>query len=201
MKSAEELLSLIQSRRTCYQFEDKKLSPVKDQDLWQCLQAAIWAPNHKLTEPWRFWVLSDQQQSQLAQIYAELRANQRAEPETENYQMIYRQAIEKFCTFPKIILVGQLLADNKVTRKEDYAACACAIQNFQLMAWQQQIGVQWSTGPILKDKRTYQQIEANPAQIELVGALYMGNLKGDCSTQNGKRKPLEEVVFGMNKPQ
>jgi len=198
MTDAEQLLQLIQSRRTCYQFSDKSTSPVSHDDLRHCLTAAIWAPNHKLTEPWRFWVLSEAQQNQLASVYAELRASRRAEKGTEAFETIYQQAVQKFNAMPKIVLVGQVLADDAVVRKEDYAACSCAIQNLQLMAWKLGIGVQWSTGPILQDQVTYQQIGASPSQIELIGALYMGNLKGDCSSSNGKRKPLEEVVFGLN---
>ncbi len=191
---ALELLTLIKSRRTCYQFSDR---PVEINDVKPCLEAAIWAPNHKLTQPWRFWVVSEQQQKALASTYAKLRADSRAEPNSENYLMIYESAIEKFMKIPKIVLVGQALVDDVLVQKEDYAACSCAIQNFQLMAWQMGMGVQWSTGPIIKDQHTYQQIEADSQQIELVGILYMGHLKGDCSTQNGKRKPLSEVVFGL----
>lgn len=194
----QDLLELIQSRRTCYQFAAKEQSPVSNQALKACLEAAIWAPNHKLTEPWRFWVLLEPQQAALASVYAKLRADKRSEPNSDAYQMIYDSAVEKFNAMPKIVLVGQVLDENMTVQKEDYAACACAIQNFQLMAWQQGMGVQWSTGPILQDSTTYQQINADSKQIALIGALYLGNLKGDCSTQNGKRKPLSEVVFGMD---
>ncbi|WP_321277408.1 nitroreductase [Thiomicrorhabdus indica] len=192
--NAFELLTLIKSRRTCYQFSDR---PVEFAELENCLEAAIWAPNHKLTQPWRFWVVSEAQQKALAETYAKLRAESRAEPNSENYQMIYDAAVEKFLKIPKMVLVGQALADDELVRKEDYAACSCAIQNFQLMAWQMGMGVQWSTGPIIKDNHTYQQINADSQQIELIGVLYIGHLKGDCSTQNGKRKPLSEVVFGL----
>lgn len=193
----QDLLQLIRSRRTCYSFNDKTISPVDPTALMNCFEAAIWAPNHKLTQPWRFWVVSDDQQQALAKTYAKLRAQSRAETGSENYQKIYDTAVEKFLKIPKIVLVGQALTDDEVVRKEDYAACACAIQNFQLMAWQMGMGVQWSTGPIIKSQHTYQQIEACSQQIELIGVLYIGNLKGDCSTQNGKRKPLSEVVFGL----
>lgn len=191
----QELLKLIQSRRTCYQFDDKE---VINESIATCLQAAIWAPNHKLTEPWRFWILSKNQQTALSEVYAKLRADRRAEPDTDNYQRIFNAAVEKFLKIPKVVLVGQVITDDPVMRKEDYAACACSIQNFQLMAWSMAMGVQWSTGPILQDQNTYQQIGINSEQIELIGALFVGHLKGDCSTQNGKRKPLDEVVFGLD---
>lgn len=189
----EDLQNLIASRRTCYLFNPKETMPLKDDAVYRCLNAAIWAPNHKLTQPWRFWVLGAQSQSELAEVYAQLRADKRAQPQSEAHQSIYQAAIEKFHKFPRIVLVGQVLDGDEVRRKEDYAACACAIQNLQLVAWQQGIGVQWSTGPILQSDFTYQMLGESKDKVELIGALYMGYLKGDCNTQNAKRKPVEEV--------
>lgn len=192
--SSESLLKLIESRRTCYLFNPKEQMPLTDEQIERCLQAAIWAPNHKLTQPWRFWVLGEQTQQQLASVYARLRADKRAEKGSDNHLAIYNAALDKFSAMPRVVLVGQVLADDAVVRKEDYAACACAIQNLQLMAWQQGIGTQWSTGPILQSQSTYQAIGQSTEQVELIGALYMGHLRGDCSAQNARRKPVADVT-------
>lgn len=193
MESVESLSQLIRARRTCYNFENKQIAPVTDEMVERCLEAAIWAPNHKLTEPWRFWELSEATQTQFSTLYAQLRADKRAEAGTENHRAIFDSAIEKFNAIPKVIFVGQQLAKDALTQKEDYAACACAIQNFQLMAWRLNMGVQWSTGPIIQHPDTYQALGISSAEVELIGVLFVGQLKGDCSTQNGRRKPLSEV--------
>jgi len=193
METVESLMHVIRSRRTCYRFEDTAIAPVSEQMLQNCLEAAIWAPNHKLTEPWRFWTLSKLTQAQLAPLYAKLRADKRAEPDSEAHQSIYQSAIEKFNKFPVVMFVGQQLAQEAITVKEDYAACACAIQNFQLMAWRQNMGVQWSTGPLIHADEVYELLGVHPSEVELIGILYIGQLKGDCSTQNGRRKPVSEV--------
>lgn len=182
------ILEIIKSRRTIYQFKSK-LIPL---DLVnQCLEAAIWAPNHKMTEPWRFWVIGKETQSELAVIYAENRALKRAEKGSDNYDDIYQKALSKFLAIPQVILVGQLLAKDKVTIQEDYAACSCAIQNFQLAAWEIEIGVQWSTGPIIEDKRTYEILKMESIDLKLIGALYMGypNCVGKST-----RQPIEKVT-------
>ncbi len=118
------------------------------------------------------------------------------------YQKLYTKAVEKFMGIPQIIVVGQVLAKDKVTAKEDYAACACAIQNFQLMAWQQSIGVQWSTGPILTDDRSYKALAIESEEIALVAALYMGKVGAECRLNNlnqtTKRKPVEEVTVYLD---
>lgn len=189
------LFELIKSRRTSYQFLDKNTHPIDNNKLDLCLDAAIWAPNHKLTQPWRFWIVGEQIKSQFAHIYADNRAAKNAQSDPDCYQSFYDKAIAKFMAIPQVILVGQALADDQTVCKEDYAACACAIQNFQLMAWQQQIGVQWSTGPIIRDQRTYQLLTLDPEKIELIGALYLGNI--DEKTQpksQPKRKPFSEFT-------
>lgn len=189
--STDALLSLFQSRRTCYQFASSEDNPVTQNELTLCLEAARWAPNHKLTQPWRYWVVGEQSRPHLAAIYADNRARKRASDEC-SYDCFYRKALEKFEAIPEIVLVGQGLSKDPVVQKEDYAACACAIQNFQLMAWHLDIGVQWSTGPILKDPRTYELLKIEADQIELIGALYLGRHKGECGSS--KRKPLEMFV-------
>ncbi|MDG6778764.1 nitroreductase [Thiomicrorhabdus sp. zzn3] len=195
--SAIQLLDLIQSRRTCYQFASADTDPVAEEALLLCLEAAIWAPNHKLTQPWRFWQLKGQTRNHLAEIYAHNRAKKKATDHCD-YECIYHKALDKFARIPEIILVGQVLAEEATTRKEDYAACCCAIQNFQLMAWGQQIGVQWSTGPILQDPRTYELLAIDSADIELIGALYIGRLKEPCNPVPARRKPVEAVFAQLD---
>ncbi|BCN92245.1 nitroreductase [Thiomicrorhabdus immobilis] len=197
--NTESLLNLIKSRRTCYQFLDKEIYPLDDTKLNNCLQAAIWAPNHKLTQPWQFYVVGEKLKNRLAEVYADNRASKKSQTDTECYAGFYQKALEKFMAIPQVILVGQVLAQDSTVRQEDYAACACAIQNFQLMAWQQKIGVQWSTGPIINDPRTYQNLSIEPSQIQLIGALYLGNIEENCQLKNqSKRKTVEEVTFYLD---
>ena len=185
-------LALAQQRRTIYQFTSQ---PVEAAKLTHCLEAAIWAPNHGLTQPWRFYVIGNDTKHRLTQVYATNRAAKRAQVNTLEYNDIYAKACERFIANPQILLVGQQRTDNTIQSKEDYAACACAIQNFQLAAWEQGIGVQWSSGPILNDEQTYQILGLDSQQIELIGILYMGYAQ--C-IPNSTRKPLTEVVTYFN---
>ncbi len=176
---------IIRSRRTIHQF---KPDPVPDALLHQALEAAIWAPNHGLTEPWRFYVLGPQTQQHLAQIYARLRADKRAEAGTEAWQIQFERACARFQAFPRVVMVGQVIANDPVRQQEDAAAVACAIQNFQLVLWQQGVGCQWSTGPVIHAPETRQLLEV-PPQIDLVAALYIG--RPEC-VPSSKRTPWQE---------
>ncbi len=197
-----QLIELIQSRRTCYQFLSKQTNSLTSLEINQCLEAAIWAPNHKLTQPWRFWVIGQNSQQKLAVIYADNRASKNAQRDSVAYQSLYQKALQKFMAIPQVILVGQSLAEDEITVKEDYAACACAIQNFQLMAWQQLIGVQWSTGPILEDLRSYAVLDIQSDNIRLIGALYLGKVDAECRDSGlqamAKRKSLKEVTVYLD---
>jgi nitroreductase len=200
--NSNHLLNTIKSRRTCYQFLEKSKYPVLFKSIQTCLEAAIYAPNHKLTQPWLFWLVSEPLQAKLAHIYADNRALKNTQTVLENkklvYQKFYKKAFDKFMAIPSVVLVGQHLSNNKVTCKEDYAACACAIQNFQLMAWSLEIGVQWSTGPIISDQRTYGLLDIKAQDIDIIGALYLGNINEHyLPTKSLKRKPLNEVFIEL----
>ncbi len=183
------ILETIKSRRTTYQFLDKEVSREQINDF---ITAAIWAPNHRLTQPWKFWVIGEEMQVKLAKIFAHHRGLKKGEQGTVVYEEGFNLAIERFMSISQVVMVGQVIAEKPVTYKEDYAACSCAIQNFQLAAWEQKIGVQWSTGPILLDDKTYDLLGINRDKIELIGALYMGYPK--C-TGNPVRKSIEEVTI------
>jgi len=198
-----DLLPFIQSRRTCYQFLEKTDNPVHLSSIKTCLEAAIYAPNHKLTQPWQFWLAGEDTQRQLAHIYADNRALKNTQTLLDKKEIVYggfyQKAFDKFMAIPAVILVGQNLSDNEVIYKEDYAACSCAIQNFQLMAWSLKIGVQWSTGPIISDQRTYDLLAIKKSNIELVGALYLGHINDDClSNKTLKRKSVNEVSYYLD---
>jgi len=130
-------------------------------------------------------------------IYAHLRASKKydSQKDSEAYQKALQKARQKFLVIPQVVLVGQRLVDDPIQRKEDYAACCCAIQNFQLAAVSQQLGVQWSTGPIIQHPDTYAYLQIQPNEIELIGALYCGYPQ---KSYTAKRKPFAEVTTFLN---
>ncbi|BBN58456.1 nitroreductase family protein [Hydrogenovibrio marinus] len=182
------LAQLIKNRRTVYQFEDK---PISLNLIESFIEAAVHAPNHKLTEPWQFLIIGRQTQDRLAKIYASNRASKNHEEGSEGYRLSFENSIKKFLAIPQLVLVVQNLSKDPVICKEDYAACSCAIQNFQLSAWEQGIGVQWSSGPILKDAETFSILELDSENHELIAALYMGY---PLAVGESQRKAISEVI-------
>ena len=57
--------TVITGRRTAKQFVPQ---PVPRSTIARLIEAAVWAPNHRLNEPWRFYVLDGASRTQLAKI-------------------------------------------------------------------------------------------------------------------------------------
>jgi len=58
-----DVLEAITTRRTIARFRPELIPP---ETLRAALAAGIWAPNHRLTEPWRFVILGPETQRRLA---------------------------------------------------------------------------------------------------------------------------------------
>ena len=58
------------SRRSIFKF---KQEPVPNDVIEQIFSYGIWAPNHHITEPWRFTVLGEKTKLVLAQCYREIK--------------------------------------------------------------------------------------------------------------------------------
>ena len=182
-------LDLLCQRRTVYAF---KPEAVAQHLVEHALEAATWAPNHHLTEPWVFYVLGPQARKTLAETYGKLRADKRHTPGSEAWQQAYTQAVNRFLAIPGMVLTGQLLTDDPIQRQEDYAAVCCAIQNFQLAMWAQGVGVQWSTGPVIRARETYQLTQTDEKRLRWVGILYYGY--PEC-VPKGKRTCWREKTY------
>ena len=66
-----DVLEAIHTRRTIAKFQPE---PIPAETLTEILAAGIWAPNHRLTEPWRFVILGPETQRLLGERFGELKA-------------------------------------------------------------------------------------------------------------------------------
>ncbi len=161
-------MEAIFQRRT---IKDFKPDPVPPDVLERALTAGLWAQNHRLTEPWRFTVLGPETHRQLAETFSQAQAANLSGVEREK---VLTDARGKILAKPCLVAVGQQLNGPPAQRREDYAAIACAIQNIQLAAWAEGVGMQWSSGKIIQLPQVYEVLAVDPAQEELVGMLFFG---------------------------
>jgi nitroreductase len=162
--------------------------PVPRELVEKILESAVHAPNHKLTEPWRFHVFIGKGRGEFARARAELaRLQARAEREEEEFAAgrISRERKKAFRA-PVVIAVISKGGRDEVETLENYAACAAAVQNMQLTAHSLGLATIWRTGtfayhPYMRD---FFELEAND---KIAAYLYLGY--PDMSERPRRREP------------
>ena len=162
-------------RRTIHSFENKKVS---EDVILKGIEAANHAPCHKLTFPWRYYSIGTKKRKQLLELAIELKSQ-------KNVLGDKSKAVieEKFLNPSHLLVATQILAKDDLTKKEDYAACSCAIQNMAILFSSLGINIKWSSGVITSNLRTYDIVNINPIFEEIIGFIWIGYGK----------KPLEVI--------
>lgn len=179
-----DVAELIRSRRTIHEFRPE---PPPTDIILRGLDLARWAPNHFLTEPWRFYLLGPETALAIAQLNAELTARQQG-PAAGQVKL------ERWRGIPGWLVVTCENSTDPLRAREDYAACCCAIQNFSLYLWSQGVGVKWTTGAVIREADFYDLIWVDPAVETVVGLLWYGY---PAEIPQTPRKPLDEVLVRL----
>lgn len=184
-----EVMEAIKTRRSIVRFRPE---PVPADKLLSILEAGIWAPNHHLTEPWRFVVVGPETQSALAERYGELRAMKVPEEAAARRERVRQDNVAKFNGLPNVVAVIVNQEGDEQRQREDYAAVCCAMQNIQLAGWAQGVGMKWSTSILTRDPVAFELLGVEP-EIELVaGFLYVGY--PDDVPVRDRKQSVEEVT-------
>ena len=172
-----------------------KPDPVPREKVEEILESAVHAPNHRITEPWRFHVFSGKGRGELAKARAET-ARLMAEAEGEEEEMVAgRVSRERKKAFraPVVIVVVSKAGRDEVETLENYAACAAAVQNMQLTAHSLGLATIWRTGPVAyhPHMRDFFGLEDGD---RIVAYLYLGY--PDLPETRRRRKPaLSKTVW------
>ena len=161
-----EIAQAIKKRRTIHIFSKKS---VPKEIIERSIVAANQAPCHRRTFPWRFTSLSMNKRELLCQLQFSLKFGN--DPIDE---LNYKKIKDKILNPSHLIIASQVCSDNKDQKLEDYAACACAIQNMSLSLVADGVGYKWSTGKITTDPNTYQIAEIDPIDEEIIGFIWIG---------------------------
>ena len=182
-----DVLSALKYRRTATEWDVEKI-PSKDL-ISKIIEAATWAPNHRRTEPWRFHVIAGKAREQLLlAIQDDYRVKGYAQEDiTKEIAVIER----KFYRSPLMIIVTQFSNhdDDSDRILEDYAACACAIQNLLLAAHAEELNTKWSTGKLVYEKGVFNFLGLENTE-RIVGFIYMGYGKKDQNTEPQRHQPI-----------
>jgi nitroreductase len=149
-----EVEKAIRTRRTHKAFGPQALEPAVLDELFEL---ARWAPNHHLTNPWRFRVLGERSREGLMEL---------AESEQPGSAVKLRRA-------PTLVAVTAQQSGEVAQDREDLLATAVAAYVVLLGAHARGLAGYWRTVPLLDDPRGREILGIQPAETP-VGLLYLG---------------------------
>jgi nitroreductase len=164
-----ELESAIRSRRTHKAYG---ADPVPRAVLDELLELARWAPNHNLTNPWRFRVVGPESLARLKEA---------AGPE----------AATKLDRAPTLVVASALQCDDPVQDAEDFAAAACAVYVVLLAAHARGIAGYWRTPAVLRTPEGRAAVGIADGE-RVLGLIHLGPPRQEREAP--ERAPVEEYV-------
>ena len=126
-------------RRMAWSFKDEA---VPREALERLLETAVWAPNHRLTEPWRVFVL--EKGSEALEKAAGLAHDFRMQ--MQGNQQRAEATRKSMLDTPVIMYLYYTPGRDEEGTKENYAAVCCAAQNMALAGVAEGLAVTWETG-------------------------------------------------------
>jgi nitroreductase len=150
----------------------------------EAIEVATWAPNHHVTEPWRFYLLGKDSIDSCLDLVREI-VTAKKDAKAGEFKA------DRWSQKPGWLVVSCRHSDDDLTQREDFAACSAAIQNFLLYLRKAGVGSKWTTGDIVRDARFFDIIGMNADEEFVVGLIWYGYPKL-TPTQN--RRPLADVL-------
>jgi nitroreductase len=159
----------IRTRRTHKAYRS---DPVDRQALEELLDLARWAPNHNLTNPWRFRVVGPRALERLKEA---------AGPE----------AARKLDRAPTLVVCSCALSGDPVQDEEDLHATACAAYIVLLAAHARGLAGYWRTPDVLRTPGGRAAVAMEEGE-RFVGLLHLGRPVQEQRAP--ERAPTEQVI-------
>ena len=181
-----ELEEAIRSRRTHKVYGAE---PVDRETLLELFELARWAPNHHLTNPWRFRVVGPQALARLKQAAGALAA-QGCPPGADPAE-VARVAAAKLDRAPTLVVVSAKHSDDPVQDEEDRHAAGVAAYIVLLGAHARGLAGYWRTPAVLRSDAGRAAVGL-PDDERFVGLLYLG--RAQQSAEAPARDPVERYA-------
>ncbi|MBL7950758.1 MAG: nitroreductase [Flavobacteriales bacterium] len=191
--SLSEITELIRHRRTIFP-KDYTERLVQREMVERVITNGTWAPNHGMTQPWRFTVFMGEARHQLSAFLGD--EYKRITPTKKFLQKKYDNVTQRPLQASVVIGLGMERDPNgKISEREELLACACAVQNMYLTATAYGLGAFWATGAALTSDGMRNFLGLSEGG-QALGLFYMGYPAVEWP--KGYRKPLENVVQWRN---
>lgn len=164
------VLDAIRTRRSTGKVRQ---DPLPREVIADLLEAASWAPNHHVTEPWRFVVIAGAARDALGEAMARAKVA-RLDPATADITAEFERAKNKALRAPVIIaVVAQIPDSSTAVEIEEISAAAAATQNLLLAAHAHGLAAIWRTGDPAFDPGVKSFLGVKPTD-HIIGFVYLG---------------------------
>ena len=164
-----DVAGLAAARRTHKSFGPE---PVSRDTLLELLALARWAPNHHLTQPWRFRVLGPQALASLKEAAGPAEG-------------------VKLDRAPTLVIASASLSGDLVQDEEDVCATAAAVMLVLLGATEHGLASYWRTPGVLRTARGREALGV-PQGERVLGLIHLGTVAREPSPR--ERDPVDTYV-------
>jgi nitroreductase len=171
----EPIEHTIRSRRTHKAFGSE---PVPRETVLELLDLARWAPNHHLTQPWRFRVLGP---AALARLQAA--GGPKEAPKLERA--------------PTLVVASCVLGGDPVQDEEDLHATAAAVYAVLLGAHARGLASYWRTPGVLRTDAGRRAVGV-PEDERVVALIHLGTPVNEPPARADERVPLDDLVVFLD---
>ncbi len=179
------IADVIRQRRTIKQFLSQ---PVPRDLIQELIELAVWVPNHRVNEPWRFYVLDGPARAQLGAIAGQI-TQEKILASGGEATVAARKAEEAATTWsavPTLLYVTMLQDANPEVDLENYGAVCCALQNLSLAAHAAGLGTSWSSGAVAAAPALHALVGAGSNE-RMVGLIRLGYLDPAATPPKSRR--------------
>ena len=178
----------IAQRRSIKKFQDRLIAR---EDIEALLDAAVLAPNHHLTQPWRFHVLGPAARRRYGFALGDRKARKLTDPAQAD--AVREKTGAEYEAFPALIAVAMTLHESAETREEDYAAVMQAVAYLTLAAVERGLGTHIRTGAVLEDPAARAAIGAREG--ERVVALVSVGVPAEVPVPKARQQSAEVTTW------
>ncbi len=145
-------------------------APVPRSVIDAALSAALWAPDHRRLQPWRFWVVEGKSREQLGEVLAAAQLQDTPDADAALLDKLRQQPLRA----PVVVVAGlRHQVDSKVPLIEQVLSMGAAIENFLLMIEAQGYQAMWRSGLLMGHDHVKQAFGLG-VDDRLCGFLYVG---------------------------
>ncbi|BAQ10882.1 nitroreductase family protein [Bacillus sp. OxB-1] len=188
------IITSLQERRAIRNYDGRD---VEDDKIRQLLEAATWAPNDRLREPWTFYVVkgeAKERYNRLAEEFLQERFPTKPHLIESSLKVVLSTPVH-------IIVTSDIVPDDPDATKDNVFAVSCAIHSMWLAAHDLGLGFVWRTRGVglVHDGRLHRFI-GSPENKQIIGNLFIGypDPESLAKLKTPARTPHEEKTVWLD---